>query len=197
MENLDKIKISNWRYIAATLIPFLLLLGTFSYTLLNLQGRINDTKKELEGLHDINLIQNAVLITQQIRGLTNIKLHGDDSVEEKIQTLKKEYDAIYAEIISDDHSTLYGMKKGLEGMNARLSSIILKSKGDVAPFDIFYEFSELISKMMESKWMVANRANLLVDPEQDSYHLLKLSLEHIPAIIESIGQCEASHLHFL
>lgn len=188
MENINKIKISNWRYIAATFIPFLLLLGSFSYTLLNLQTRISDSRKELEGMHDINLIQKSVLITQQIRGLTNIKLHGGESVEEKIQTLRKEYDATYKEIINDEHSSLFGIKVGFEGMRVRLLSIMLKNKGDVSPIDIFYEFSDLISDMMDSKWMVANRAHLLVDPEKGSFHLMELNLEHIPAIIESIGQ---------
>lgn len=189
MENINKIKISNWRYIAATVIPFFLLLGSFSYTLLNLQSRISDTGKELEGMHDINLIEKAVLIAQQIRGLTNIKLHGDESVEEKIQTLRKEYDATYEEIINDEHSALFGMKVGFEGIRARL--IMLTSKEDVSPIDIFYEFSDLISNMMDKKWMVANRSLLLVDPEKGSFHLIQLYLEHIPAIIESIGQVRA------
>ncbi|MDT8316805.1 MAG: ATP-binding protein [bacterium] len=188
MEELNKIKISNWRYIVATIIPFLLLLGTFSYTLINLQNRISDTEKELEGMHDIELIQKAVMIVQQIRGLTNIRLYGDENVEEKIESLKKEYDATHEEIVNDEHVTLFAMKDVFEGMRGKLSSIISKSKGDVSPFDIFYEFSDLVSKMMASKWMVANRSYLLVDPEQDSYHLLELSLKHIPGIIESIGQ---------
>ena len=189
MEDLNKIKISNWRYIAATFIPFLLLLGSFSYTLLNLQTRISDTEKEFEGIHDIELIQKAVMITQQIRGLTNIKLHGDESVELKIQNLKNKYDATHEEIINDEHSTLFGMREAYNGMRADLSSIILKSAGDdVSPIDIYYDFSGLISDMMESKWIIANRANLLVDPEKGSFHLMNLSLEHIPTIIESIGQ---------
>lgn len=191
METLNKVKISNWRYIAATFIPFLLLLGAFSYTLLNLQSRISDTGKELEGMHDINLIQKSILITQQIRGLTNIKLHGGESVEEKIQTRRKEFDATYEEIINDEHNSLFGIKVVFEGMHDKLSSIILKSKGDVSPFDIFYAFSNLISDMMDTKWVIANRAHLLVDPEKDSFHLMKLYLEHIPEIIESIGQVRA------
>lgn len=188
MENINKIKISNWRYIAATVIPFLLLLGTFSYTLLNLQNRISDTSKELEGLHDIELIQKAILISQQIRGLTNIKLHGEKSVEQKIQTLKKEYDARHQEIINDEHSILFGTKESFEGMRDRLSSIILKSNEYGSSLDIFRDFSDLISDMRKNKWMVANRAHLLVDPEKDSFHLMKLTLEHIPTIIESIAQ---------
>lgn len=188
MKKINKIKISNWRYVAATVIPFFLLLGTFSYTLLNLQSRISDTRKEQEGLHDINLTQKAILLTQQIRGLTNVKLHGDESVKEKIQSLKKEYNATHEEIITDDHSTLFGMKVGFGGIRARLTSIMLKSNGDVSPIDIFYEFSGLISRMIDNKWMIANRANLLVDPEKGSYHLIELTLKHIPKIIESIAQ---------
>ena len=173
---------------AATIVPFLLLLGAFSYTLVNLVGRISDTRLELEAITDIKKIQKAILITQEIRGLTNIKVHGDNSIEEKIQDLKREFYVQHEMIMNDEHGTQFGIKESFEGVRARLDSIILKSSKEVSPIDLFNDFSDLISDMMETKWMVANRGNLLVDPEKETYHLMELTMKHIPTIIESIGQ---------
>lgn len=191
--NIEKtVKTNKWRYIAAAVVPFLLIAFSLYFVVGYIHNGIDSTKSKIEGLHDIHLFHNATLTLQKIRGLTNIRLHEGDVAHSRTNSLKKDADAVLKELIYDKHSVTFKSGQALRDAYSMMGGIFLKEDEDVSPAILFDEYSDLINDLIILKRQVANESKLILDPELASYYLTSLIVKQIPDLTESIGQARGT-----
>ena len=187
--NIEKtIKTNKWRYIAATIAPFLLIVLSLYFIVGYIHNEIDSTKSEIDGIHDIHQLHNATLTLQKIRGLTNIKLHGGDVPDRRLNSFKKDADAILKELISDKHSIIFKFSQTLRNAYSRMGSIFSREGEDLSPAIHFNEYSNLIDDLMHIRQKVSAESKLVLDSELYSYYLMNLMVKQVPDLTESIGQ---------
>lgn len=191
--NIEKtIKTNTRRYISAIVVPFLLIVLSLYFIVDYIHNEIEFTKSEIEGIHDIGQLHKATVLLQKIRGLTNIKLHGGNSSDRRIVSLKKDANAVLKKLIYDEHSVTFKFSQSLRDANFKIGSIFSREDEDVSPAIRFDEYSKLINDLMHMKQQVANESKLVLDSELYSYYLMSLIVKQLPDLTESIGQARGT-----
>ncbi|MDH4320468.1 MAG: response regulator [Desulfobulbaceae bacterium] len=177
------------RYLAATLIPALLLLGAFSFMVDKLCDDLAFTEREIAGLHDVRSLYNSVLLLQQIRGLDQIAVQEpDNGYRARIAELRKLLDRELAERVQDEHSKHFRVQRLLQGLIDDLAGCSGQGFADLAPVDRFDWYSRRIATLQEIVHWVGNYSNLALDPELPSYSLIDILISRIPALTEALGR---------
>ena len=114
MENSEKFKISRWRYIAATVIPFLLLIVSLYFALANFVRDIDSAKNEIEGIYGVRLLHKVTLTLQEIRGLENVVMYGDASFEDNLVEKKQKLRIQLPSIYKDTHGSILEVRQPLK-----------------------------------------------------------------------------------
>ncbi|MBE9537098.1 MAG: PAS domain S-box protein [Proteobacteria bacterium] len=188
MENVEKLKVNRWRYVAATLLPLLLVFVSLYFVVSNYKGDIDFIKKEIQGIHDIRQIHKATLTLQQIRGLTNVEMHGDLSLEGRIKKLQQRFKKELSEIISNGSAVRFAPRQPLEDLLSRIEALFSIEEGTMTAEVLFNKYSDLISDLILISRTISNNSNLILDPQSDSYYIVLMIAERIPNIIETIGR---------
>lgn len=187
--NIEKtVKTNKGRYVAAIVVPFLLIVFSLYFIVGYIHDEIDSTNSAIEGIHDIRQLHNATLALQKIRGLTNIKLHGGDVPDSQLDSLKKDADAILKELIYDKHNVTFKFGQTLRDAYSIMGSIFYREGEDISPAILFDEYSDLIGDLTHIKQKVAVESKLVLDSELYSYYLMSLMVKQVPDLTESIGQ---------
>lgn len=188
MENIEKLKVNRMRYVAATLLPMLFLIASLSFAVNKLKDDIDFTKKEVQGIHDVRQVHKATLTLQQIRGLTNMKMHGTVSLEGRIKKLQQRFKKELSEIVSNAKGVKLAPRQPMEDLLLRIEALFLSDEGAMPAEVLFNKYSDCISDLMLIGRTLANNSNLILDPQLDSYNIVVMIAERIPNIIETIGR---------
>ncbi|MDH5297576.1 MAG: PAS domain-containing protein [Desulfobulbaceae bacterium] len=174
------VAVSLRRYLAATLIPSLLLIGAFSFMVDSLRRDLAFTERELVGLQDIRGLSDSVVLLQQIRGLDQMAVPAGE--------LGQRLDHELAERERDVHSESFHVRKLLRKL---IRELALRSDPAFAAkpaVDRFQWYNRRIAALQEIVLWVANYSNLALDPELASYSLIDILINRIPALTEAIGR---------
>jgi len=175
-----------------TLVIVLILipLVALSYIVLaEYNKQIDFLQKEKDGLEYIAQVRQLLAVVPQHRGLTNAYLNGNTSVKNRILDVEQKVDQVVAVLSQVD-------KKFGKILDTRHMVDSLKQHwGDIKAQDdktskqqSFQDHTRLINDIIGLIHHVADSSNLILDPELDSYYLMDLVVNRLPALTESMGQ---------
>ncbi|HID03625.1 MAG TPA: GGDEF domain-containing protein, partial [Desulfobacterales bacterium] len=124
----------------------------------------------------------------KIRGYTQIALWKDGGSHENLKRLKNQF-------LERCHQQSW--MNQVEEFNLQAESIFLYNQTQnffqvdlphAQDHDLFAEYSHLITGILQLMQLAADRSNLILDPELDTYYLIDILDKQIPYLAESIGR---------
>ena len=182
------VSVSLGRYLAATLIPSLLLIASFSFMINTLYHNLAFTRQELAGLEDVKSLYGSVLLLQQIRGLDQISAQEAGGQLARIAELNRRLDhELHAREV-DAHSEFFQVNQHLHNLIQALALRFSESFSARDAVDRFDWYSHRISELQEITLRVANYSGLALDSKVDSYALIDIIVNRIPVLTEALGR---------
>ena len=186
-ETIRKYKIDGWKFVFAGLIISFAIAVALYFGTETILKQISITNKETGGAKQIEKLYRLVLNLQKTRGLTNIRLHGDRSVDGRIKDLQNEAKALLKGLayVEHDHSAF---QNALNKLRSDVEKIFNKRDTSPHPGRFFERYSGIIETLIHHHSDVAVESNLLHDPEPLSYSLMSLMVIQLPDLTEAIGR---------
>ena len=150
--------------------------------------KFNETR---EGLTYVKMINSQVTILQKVRGLTNIYLSGDKSVEKDINELKRKLKREF-DTIEKFHKVYFSIEA-----QVTIDEIIKDAKrlNEAAPHmsanEAYESYSELIENILSFVIVTANNFNIRSNVTGVDYVLADILIEKLPQNIENLGKLRA------
>jgi methyl-accepting chemotaxis protein len=144
-------------------------------------------KKERAGASYILQLQDLIRITQQHRALRHMSMSGDAGAKDDTVRLKAEIDAKLA--------MLHTAQKTITDLNvhdawARLQQAwpVLHNKlQNMKAGESYAAHTAFIEQMYKLNTLVADKSNLTLDPEVDTYYLIAAFVKTLPEIAEDLS----------
>ena len=176
------------RYVLALLLPVLLLLMAYVIADNRILNEITFTQSEIDGVHDIIRIQRSILLLQQIRGLDQLNVEGNDALlNDRIIRLQQEINGQLSNWARDSRTHNAEVDQRVAEINAQLSSRANRTVIQ-SPAVRFEWFNRHIDLLRQTGVYLALHSNLMLDPEQKSYLLASLLFDQLPLLVESLGK---------
>jgi PAS domain S-box-containing protein len=150
---------------------------------------IVDSQRELEGLTQIKMIDQAVQVLQQHRGLSSAAIGSVENLRNKR--------AAHAQKTSAALNAVEQMLPTDAAINTLFKDIktawaLIQKNGTTLGFEASYTaHTRLIQRLLELEDALSDQSLLLLDNHQDSYHLIVLLTKILPDVMENIGQLRA------
>lgn len=177
------------KFLLISLVFLIPLLGLGYLLQAEMAAQIDFTEKERQGLSEIDLTRQPLALIQQHRGLS-AGYHGGNraflndmrstagQVEQSLRVLGEQ-------VASGAGATeVAGLVQGIQRDWQRLSGAVLEMTGS----ESFDAHTGLIEKLFELTGILAERSNLILDPEVDTFYLIDLVVNRLPSLTESMGQ---------
>jgi len=185
---MDKFKYASKFTLVIVLI--LIPLISLSYILLaDYSKQITFLQQEKNGLQYITQVRQLLAIIPQHRGMTNAYLNGNITLKGKILEVEQKVDQAFSKLQQVDNQLGGVLATGdkAEKLNQHWNE--LKDKAlRVSAKESFKEHTQLIADTMDLIHRIADSSNLILDPELDSYYLMDLLVNRLPALTEAMGQ---------
>ena len=187
-----------WHYLAAILMPALLLVPLLAIILTEISEDIVFTQKEIQGIQQIDHLNTLVHTLQTLRGLQQIALQNGDAtgqtiLQEHHQSLTDAFTQLKHTVQEDPFGILAPLRKIQEAIHTNASP----QDATPSPQAAFETQTARINKLAEIRRRVAVRSNLILDPVMESYFLMKLVVTTLPDLEESIGRVRGLGSGFL
>ncbi|MBD3610167.1 MAG: methyl-accepting chemotaxis protein [Gammaproteobacteria bacterium] len=174
------------------LITLLMLIPviSLSYLFLNAYEEENAfIEQERLGLQYIVTVRQLVENIPVHRGMSNAYLNGNASLKDKITAQRKKIDTIMTELDSVDSQLGKALRTDGKLNALKQQWDFIKTNGFTLPAsESFSRHTRLISDILGLISYVADTSNLILDPELDSFYLMDLVVNKIPAVVETMGQ---------
>ncbi len=174
-------------------IVFLIPLVVMGYFLVaEVDQRIRFMEQERLGVEMIAKLRQPMADIQQHRGMSYAFLNGEDGFRERMQERQAAIDAQFATLRAADERLGPALKTA--GKLASLQRSWTSLKQEVygyAPAQSFERHTALIEGLREFMIHLADTSNLILDPELDSYYMMDLMVQRLPALAEGMGQSRA------
>ncbi len=156
-----------------------------------LTQRLNEaiafTQAEVDGSRLVQHVHAVTVEVQKHRGQTNMLLGGDASARNAVQATREQLKQALAKVdeslarrpdfeLGSDWAALH-----------RVMSDLASSEKQSAP-DSFARHTQLVHDLHRFVYTVAERSNLLFDPDPGSYFLMDMAVTHVPRWGELLGQ---------
>lgn len=185
--NVEK-KSEGLRYfILITIIPILGIIIIFSYAFFHVQNDVDFISHEIKGIKVITLIQKTVFNIQKLRGLTCIENPDIKSIDE-IEALKKSiFDDLknikqHLQLIENGSSLRNELLKFIDSINENSQELENST---------FVNLSKIIDGFTVLSNRISYHSKLILDPDLNSYILIKNVVYLLPELIEENGQIRA------
>lgn len=175
-------------YLAAIIIPVLLLAVSFYFLVGKFVNDIEFTQQEIIGLHQVRTLYNIEILVQKIRGLSQVKLQGNTRVRPRIAALQQKLHSALEEMIESPGSSAFKIRSSLQQLLDKLVRLENIPASTHRTNKQFKEYTTLITKLKKIIKTVANRSNLILDPKLDSYYLMDILVNDLPELTEAIGK---------
>ena len=156
-----------------------------------LTQRIGDsiafTQSELDGVGLVKSLNEIVVLVQKHRGQTNMLLSGDASARSAIDTTREQLNQAVSRV---DTALVERPDFELAGEWTRLKTAL----GELALMErrnakeSFAQHSDRVNELRLFLYTVAERSNLLFDPDPGSYFLMDMAVTHVPRWVELVAQ---------
>ncbi len=167
-------------------IPIALL---FSLWISGTQAKIRDTQLEIHGLAQVEVSLPFILSVQQHRGQANAYLNGGGAASEsKLSEASQKTDSSAAAITEAiQASGLPKANKEWQQISADWNKLKEETMS-LSAADSFTRHSELIEHTLDFVAKIADESGLSLDAEIDSFYLMAMVTNHVPALIEENAQ---------
>lgn len=171
-------------------LAFLLLTAIVSVNLVLKENKaINLAEQEISGVKYLEPLRRILQDLPQHRGMTNAYLNGDSALKSRIlqkrQQIDKDLQAITA--VDQKLGEALGTRAKLQAITEKWQS--LKSQTfDLKARESFSRHTALLEEIISLTAQVGDSANLILDPELDTYYLMDLLVNRIPTLTEKMGQ---------
>jgi diguanylate cyclase (GGDEF)-like protein len=176
------------RYLFATIIPIILLSVTLIFSILDQIEQYKFTQKELTGIQTIEHLYDGLTELQKIRGYTQIALWKNGESHENLKRLKNQFLNRFHQqswILQVEEFNLQAESDFLYDQAQKLFQVDLPYAQGL---NLFAEYSNLITGLLQLMQLTADRSNLILDPELDTYYLIDILDKQLPYLAESIGR---------
>jgi signal transduction histidine kinase/NO-binding membrane sensor protein with MHYT domain/DNA-binding response OmpR family regulator len=154
-----------------------------------LNTALHTTEKEKDGIRHHEYLIDFLISVQEVRGLTNIVRHGDQSFSGKLQSKKNEVQAKIAEVdqVNALHDDGVGNTQGWEDIKQRLMTLMDASNTQPLE-DAFKGYSEVALSLARYMQDLADQTGLSTDSELNSDYLANAAIDVTPDIMETIAK---------
>ncbi|MEO5353397.1 MAG: EAL domain-containing protein [Magnetococcus sp. XQGC-1] len=183
-------RIGFWRYLAAAVLPTLLIVPPVLAVLLHLGGETAVLRLELRGLAQVQQLNDLVSTLQQMRGVNQMLLRGGaPELEERLrgleQGLTESLHLLRGELAAGDPFQMDGALQRLQGW---LGGIWHPAGPLQSPPVVFEKQTLLINRLVELRRLLLIRSQLALDSDRKSAFLTALVGTELPGLAESIGR---------
>lgn len=172
------------RFLLVATLPVVLVCVTFGMLGVDLVEHLRTARLELQGVGYARNIQEINLLLAQVRGLTQMQAAGDMGVVPRIEADRAQLETRFAELLANPASEVFGF-------SAEAGHIVQAIREELARApspDAFTRLTAWIDRLREFLLKTAEKSHLLLDPEVESYYLVTLIVDRVPALVESVGQ---------
>jgi len=174
-------------------IVFLVPLVVMGYFLVGeIDQRIRFMEQERLGVEMIAKLRQPIADIQQHRGMSSGFLNGEAGFRERMQQRQAAIDAQFAALRAADERLGSALKTGdkLALLQRSWTSLKQEVYGYTAA-QSFERHTALIEGLRGFMTYLADTSNLILDPELDSYYMMDLVVQRLPALAEGMGQSRA------
>ncbi|MDH3974921.1 MAG: GGDEF domain-containing protein [Deltaproteobacteria bacterium] len=182
------LNIPTRRYLAATIIPLALFYSSILLLINNINTQYEFTQKEIKGVSVISQLHNSIIGLQKIRGLSGITLDDTDDIIDEVKTLQYEFNDSLNRITFDDNFQNIVFSGELHSVKNRIDNLFRANSLNTSSDDLFLEYTNSIARLKQIIKIAADRSNLTLDPELESYYMMSLITVQFPEIIELLGR---------
>ncbi len=183
----QKINIRSKIYILLSLaiIP---LFSLIIFTTSILQKDILFRSKEVNGIENIRILHSILTQLQLHRGMTNIHLSGQDVLSDLLY-LQNEIEHLFVDLKrkNEEGNNIFSVKEHLEHSEEKWREI-LNEYTFYNQEQSFKFHTVLIQEIIFLFKEIADKSNLTLDPNLDSYNLIKIIVNIIPEMQDILGE---------
>ena len=183
-----QLSISIWRYLAATVVPLVLLFSSVIGILHHLNADIRFTEDELHGVASIQTIHDGIIHLQKIRGLSEIIARREGAGIHRLDSLQKQFIANFHAPQWHKQMMQFSVAEDFAKLQKDAETLFSTPLQAIPLKDRFQQYTQVIEGLDGIIQLIANRSNLILDQEFDSYYMMDLLVNQIPQLIEFIGR---------
>lgn len=176
------------RFISAILIPTVFLCISISFGIGNIHKQYLFTQKEVLGTQAVHLLFDAFTDLQKIRGFSRIDSWSETpnfttQRQERMINFKNRFNTPEAQKLSHD----FGIEKEVAAILLGTQNLYDPGNRTLSRDEIFIRYTTIIEKLNSVILMVADRSNLILDPELDTYYLMEIAVKQTPDLCEAFA----------
>jgi len=180
--------ISIWRYLAATVVPLMLLFFSVIGVVQYLNSEIRFTENELHGVAAILTTHDGIIHLQKIRGFSEIIARREDAGNQRLKSLQKPFLANISAPQWRKQSMQFKVAEEAAKLQKDAETLFSTPLQAIPLKDRFQQYTQIIEGQRRLIQLIANRSNLILDREFDSYYMMDLLVNQLPQLIEYIGR---------
>ncbi len=185
------------RYLWATLLPIILFSISLAFPLYDQVRLSRLTRRELQGVATINRLYLCLTDLQKIRGLTQMALWGTEGVEKELVRIRQRFLDRFQDQNWQRQIRAFTMENEIRMLKSNAVHLFHVDPATTPFIDLFGEYSNLISDILRLMQLAADRSQLILDPELDTYYLIDILVKQIPYLAEAIGRLRGMGSGFL
>lgn len=153
----------------------------------NLNMLRNTVLNENRGVEEVLKLNQLISKTQTHRGLSNMLLSGNTSVQGKLHALKQEINSEWTGFIQSIPSDWTQSTQQAKTQQARWNELSAKVT-QLNPAESFQQHTQLVHSMILLVEQVSDESELTLDPVLSSYYLMKAINFDLPKTQETLAQ---------
>jgi diguanylate cyclase (GGDEF)-like protein len=134
------------------------------------------------------MVHDGIIQLQKIRGLTEIKIHGGETVDQDIQSLQEQFTAYLSIPQWQSYSSLFGVGNEVAKVQNNAAKILSMPADAGVEGHHFHQHTRIIIDMYRIIRLIADRSHLRQDEDFETYYLVNLIVNELPELIEYIGE---------
>ena len=152
-------------------------------------NQISFLEQQRRGVEYVAATRQLMEYIPQHRGMTNAYLNGDVSFHERILAVRGVVDKHFSTLQGVDGSLGEALKTEARVSELQAQWSALKNNAfNMTARESFTAHTALLSSVMGLISYVADTSNLILDPELDSFYLMDVVINQLPALTEIMGQ---------
>lgn len=176
------------RFLGAVLIPVLLLSLSVSIGLRQIHKQYRFTQKELLGSQATQQLFQALTDLQKLRGLSHMMVWSNTPIPDEQQQrltkrLKNQFNTPQWKKVSHE----LGLEEDVTIPMRKAAHFLEMKNSTSSEAERFETFTTIIETINSSILLVANRSNLILDPELDTYYMMDTAIKQIPDLSEAFA----------
>ena len=177
------------KFILVSLLCLLPLIFFFSVLSQQQQQLMENSQYEHKAARFIVPLRNLLEHIAQTRGMTNVYLAGDQSIEEKVIAKRQEASSDFRQLLQVERELKETLitKAVPESLFQRWQSINNNAFSSEAKV-VFSQYSQLIAQVLDFMDTIARQGRMLQDSDPANSYLINSLLHTLPSQVESLGQ---------